>query len=400
MLGTRMNAMFRSNSCIFMDNLWTLSMGTITQIPSGKWQAKVRRKGAPTVSHTFDLKSDAEAWAREVEREYQRGNITALRQDAQKVTVREVLDQFLAGPVQQMRSCKSVASRLKVAREKFGCLFLSNVRGVDVAAWRDELLREGLSTQSVVHFLHALSGVFRYAEQELSIDLPSGNPVRKIAKPKLPPARDRRLRPGEYEALQADRPELLAFIILAVETSMRRGEQVAMRWEHVNLGERTVFLPKTKNGSSRSVALSSLAVAMLQTLPRRIDGQVWPWKTPEGFSSAWKRHRAQARKAHILNRLREALVSEGLNADAEIRALVYKHRAPSPRTVSLFKQIDEADPFLVDLRFHDLRHEATSRLFEKGLGVTEVASMTGHKSLSMLMRYTHTDAARLAKKLG
>ncbi|MDD4888215.1 MAG: site-specific integrase, partial [Thiomonas sp.] len=202
------------------------------------------------------------------------------------------------------------------------------------------------------------------------------------------------------EALQADRPELLAFIVLAVETSMRRGEQVAMRWKHVNLDERTVFLPKTKNGSSRSIALSSLAVATLQSLPRRIDGKVWPWKTPEGFSSAWKRHRAQARKAHILTRLREALVSDGLNADAEIRALVYKHRAPSLRTVCLFKQIDESDTFLTDLRFHDLRHEATSRLFEKGLGVTEVASMTGHKSLAMLIRYTHTDAARLAKKLG
>ena len=374
-------------------------MAAISQIPSGKWQAKIRRKGAPTISRTFDLKADAEGWAREIEREHQRGNITALRQDAQRVTVGEVMDQFLAGPVQQMRSGKSVISRLKVARQKFGPLFLSNVRGVDVAAWRDELLREGLSAQSVVHFLHALSGVFRYAEQELSIDLPSGNPVRKIAKPKLPPARDRRLRPGEYESLQADRPELLAFIVLAVETSMRRGEQIAMRWEHVNLSERTVFLPKTKNGSSRSIALSSLAVATLQSLPRRIDGKVWPWKTPGGFSCAWKRHRAQARKTHILTRLREALVNEGSNADAEIRALVYKHRAPSPRTVCLFQQIDESDPFLTDLRFHDLRHEATSRLFEKGLGVTEVASMTGHKSLAMLMRYTHTDAVRLAKKL-
>lgn len=59
------------------------------------------------------------------------------------------------------------------------------------------------------------------------------------------------------------------------------------------------------------------------------------------------------------------------------------------------------DPaFLNDLRFHDLRHEATSRLFERGLGMMEVASMTGHKSLSMLKRYTHVDAARLAEKLG
>ncbi|MHB1669846.1 tyrosine-type recombinase/integrase [Thiomonas sp.] len=59
------------------------------------------------------------------------------------------------------------------------------------------------------------------------------------------------------------------------------------------------------------------------------------------------------------------------------------------------------DPsFLTDLRFHDLRHEATSRLFEKGLGIMEVASMTGHKSLAMLKRYTHVEAEKLAQKLG
>ena len=56
--------------------------------------------------------------------------------------------------------------------------------------------------------------------------------------------------------------------------------------------------------------------------------------------------------------------------------------------------------FLEDLRFHDLRHEATSRLFEMGLEIMEVASVSGHKSLAMLKRYTHLRAEELAKKLG
>jgi site-specific recombinase XerD len=86
--------------------------------------------------------------------------------------------------------------------------------------------------------------------------------------------------------------------------------------------------------------------------------------------------------------------------ESEIRAVVYKHRAPLPRTAALFEKIGSTDPFLKDLRFHDLRHEATSRLFEKGLGIMEVASMTGHKSLSMLKRYTHIEAEKLARKLG
>lgn len=53
-----------------------------------------------------------------------------------------------------------------------------------------------------------------------------------------------------------------------------------------------------------------------------------------------------------------------------------------------------------DFHFHDLRHEATSRLFEKGLNPLEVASITGHKTLQMLKRYTHLRAEDLARKLG
>jgi integrase len=53
-----------------------------------------------------------------------------------------------------------------------------------------------------------------------------------------------------------------------------------------------------------------------------------------------------------------------------------------------------------NLRFHDLRHEATSRFFEKGLNVMKVAAITGHKDLRMLQRYTHLRTEDLAKKLG
>lgn len=374
-------------------------MAYIEQRKNG-WMAQVRRRGAPVISRTFDLKADAEAWAREMEREHQRGNFAALRADALRVTVGEAMDRYLAGPARQLKTCRDLTYRIEAARGRFGALFLANVRGIDVSAWRDDLIRRGLSAQTVIHHLNALSSVFRYAERELSIDLPSGNPVRKIGKPSRGKPRDRRLRLGEFEALQADRPELLAFIVLAVETSMRRGELAALRWEHVNLARRTAHLPETKNGESRTVALSSLAVATLESLPRRIDGRVFPWKTADGFSTAWKRHIRQARKTHVLARLRDALTAEGFDADAEVRALVYKKRTPSPRAAALLAQIEKTDPFLTDLHFHDLRHEATSRLFEKGLGIMEVASMTGHKSLSMLKRYTHVEAERLAQKLG
>jgi integrase len=157
-------------------------------------------------------------------------------------------------------------------------------------------------------------------------------------------------------------------ITLAVETSMRLGELLGLEWSRVDLVRCIAHLVDTKNGESRTVALSSAAAAALQSLPRRIDGRVFGWAASDSFEKTWTRCKARARAMY----------------EADCAAQGVK---PDPA-------------FLADLRFHDLRHEATSRLFEKGLGIMEVSSMTGHKSLSMLKRYTHIDAEKLARKLG
>jgi integrase len=340
------------------------------------WMAQVRRRGMPTLSRTFDLKADAETWARDVERELQRGNAAVLRDDAGKTTLSDVSKKYVEGPVQAMKSKADVTRYMRAATARFGPMFLSAIRAVDVASWRDELLADGLAPQSVIHHLNALSGLFSYVEKELSIALPAGNPVRGIRKPSAPKARDRRLRAGELDALLAaadagrsDRiPGMRQAITLAVESSMRLGELLGLEWKRVDLTKRTAHLQDTKNGESRTVALSSTAVAALKSLPRRIDGRVFAWAAPQGFERSWKLCKARAGAAY--------------EADCA-------------------KSGTKPDPtFLADLRFHDLRHEATSRLFEKGLGIMEVASMTGHKSLSMLKRYTHIEAEKLAAKLG
>ena len=131
---------------------------------------------------------------------------------------------------------------------------------------------------------------------------------------------------------------------------MRQGEPVSLRWEHIDLKRRITHLPDTKNGESRTVALSTAAVRVLRALPRSLHGQVFPGLTTEAIKRSYIR---AVRRAGIEN-----------------------------------------------LRFHDLRHEATTRLFEKGLNIMEVASITGHKGLRMLRRYTHLKAEDLALKLG
>lgn len=347
-------------------------MATITRLKSGKWQAKVRRLGAPTLSKTFDLKADAQAWAQEIERELQRGNIDALRQDAQRMTVAQAIDQYLSGPVAAMRSAKDIKARLARVREHFGAYALANVRGPSISAWRDELAKS-LAPQTVVHHINVLSALFGFVEKDLGIALPAGNPCRSVRKPALGKARDRRLRPGEFDVLiraasQARAVGLPQIIALAVETSMRLGELLGLEWSRINLERRTAHLVDTKNGESRTVALSSAALATLQSLPRRIDGRVFGWQSKDSFEKTWARCKARARALY--------------EADCTAQGT-----RPDPA-------------FLDDLRFHDLRHEATSRLFEKGLGMMDVASMTGHKSLAMLKRYTHVDAEKLAMKLG
>ena len=353
-------------------------MAYIEKRKSG-YRVQVRRRGAPSLSRTFDLKADAESWGREMERELQRGNVEALRNDASRITVEAIAERFEVSELPKRRSA-SARMYFNAARKRFGAYALGNVRSVDVAKWRDDLLDSGLSAQSVIHYLNSLSSLFTYATRELSIPLPAGHPVRSIRKPTLPPPRDRRLQAGEFEALlrSARQPGaatgLPEIIILAVETSARLSELLALRWKDIDLDERIAVVrgahgEQTKNGDPyRIVALSQAAVTALRALPRRIDGQVFTWKTVSGFESIWRRCLARARRQHA-------------------KELEASKRKPEP-------------DFLADLRFHDLRHEATSRLFEKDLGIMEVASMTGHKSLAMLKRYTHVEAKRLAAKLG
>ena len=194
------------------------------------------------------------------------------------------------------------------------------------------------------------------------------NPVTQIRKPKLPKGRDRRLLPGELDRiLSASESPILSHIVrFALETGMRRSELAGMTWALVDLKKRTVTLSETKNGEKRIVPLSTESVRILVGLPRRIDGNVWGMAS-DSITQAFIRAVARARKAYE-------------------KAFEEKRETSDPL-------------FLVDLTFHDLRHEATSRFFEKGLNPMQVAAITGHKTLQVLKRYTHLKAEDLAELL-
>jgi integrase len=162
---------------------------------------------------------------------------------------------------------------------------------------------------------------------------------------------EKRLLDWAEKAEQEDGSMPIAHIIrFALETGMRRGELAAMRWEHADLKSLVLLVPATKTGEPRRVPMSGRAMAVLNALPRHLGGKVWGQIHDASVSRAFAR---ACRRAGIK-----------------------------------------------DLRFHDLRHEATSRFSEKGLNPMQVAAITGHKTLQMLKRYTHLRAEDLAKLLG
>jgi integrase len=183
------------------------------------------------------------------------------------------------------------------------------------------------------------------------------NPVKRARKPKLNGGRTRRLQPAQGEEGKSEEERLLdacgdkfrPIVQFAIETAMRRSEIANLTWANIDLKGRTAYLSETKNMTERTVPLSPAAIGILSGIPRRITGSVFGM-SENAITLAMRRAREQAG--------------------------------------------------LTDLTFHDLRHEATSRLFENtDLDILEIAEITGHKNLQMLKRYTHLRSERLADRL-
>ncbi|MDE2465878.1 MAG: site-specific integrase [Alphaproteobacteria bacterium] len=367
-------------------------MATIQRRGAHQWRAQVRRLGWPKQSKTFDTKGEAEAWAALVESEMNRG-VWLDRSEAESTILRELLDRYEREVVPGKRGSVQECSVLATWRDTpLAVRTVATIRGADVAVLRDEWLKT-YAPATVLRRLAVLSHVFNVARKEWGMES-LANPVELVRKPSPNNARTRRIvtappaanhRRGRMQDELAlvveasESPMLPALVTLAVETAMRRGEIAALRWEHIDLERRVAHLPETKNGNSRDVPLSPAAVAALAALlpespakrrkkpvvPAELRGRVFAMR-PDGITQAFDRAQHRARAAYEAKCRRE---SASIDPD-----------------------------FLNDLRFHDLRHEATSRLAGK-FQLHELAKITGHRDTRMLLRYYHPDAADLAKRL-
>jgi len=320
-----------------------------------KWQARIQRRGQTALSKSFHNKADAIKWARNVESQLDLGTL-APKQAMPRLMpmleryVEEVTPTKKGAPQERYR-----AAQLK--KTKLAAMHMDKITGEVVAQYRDQRLT-AVSNNTVRLELAFLSVVFEQCRKEWGLAV--SNPVKQIRMPKPGKPRQRRIEAGEEEALLAackasGAHYLHSFVVLAIETGMRFSELAGVVRANVNFEKRTIYLPDTKNGEPRTVPLSTRALAAIQILPRSISGGLFSAK-PGSIRSAF-------------------LIA------------VQKAKACSPKEM------------LQNLRFHDLRHEAVTRLFEKGLNPIEVGMVSGHKTISMLQRYTHLRSEALVAKL-
>jgi integrase len=336
-------------------------MATVWERGPYQFCVRVRRNGV-SQTKTFESKSAAEEWARIVE-----GKVTGDEFQDRRVVRDTTLSQacqWLSDNLADTPDAGNKRSKLKYWRHtEFADWSLVSLRPADLIRWRREVLDEDgdgeeaeCSAQTVVHRLNVLSQV--YKQWALGHDQILTNPVMEGVRPGLPSGRNRRLRDGEEWRLvnacrASSRSWLRPAVVIALETCMRQSELATLTWVHIRLTGDYPFadLPKTKNDRARRVPLSRRAVAAFQLLKRLTNGEKpIPVETGRGIAHAF----------------RDAVT-------------------------------DEAFP---DLRWHDLRHEAISRLFEHtDLRDTEIMAISGHLRPEMLARYTHLRADRLGARL-
>jgi len=313
-----------------------------------RYQAQVRRKGFPATTRTFSRMDEARAWARKQEIALDRAEAGIYQPSEELLST--VLERYKREVTPFKKSAASEIRRLeRLLRDPVSRVRVCDLTSKMLSGFRDRRMKDGM--RAAAYDLQLIRHALRIAEAEWGVSVRIDE-VFKIAFPPTPKPRERRLRNGEYELLVEDARRsksiyLAPLIVLAVETGMRLGEMLSMRWEDHDENGRTIRLPDTKNGEGRLVPLSATASLVLSNLSRD-DMRIIP-SNYSAVKSAWVR---LCQRTGVEN-----------------------------------------------LRFHDLRHEAISRWFEKGFTVPEVAMISGHRTKTMLLRYAHADIERIKARL-
>lgn len=317
------------------------------QYRDGKWLARVRKAGFRSTSKTFATKRLAKTWARSQEHKIETG-VAGLPDKT--TTLAGLLIRYQKTITVHKKSKRDESRRIDcLLKASLAPLTLAELTPSRISAYRDQRLSCGART---THYdLTIMRHCLEVARREWGVTI-AENPFDRVKKPRLARGRERRLKEGEYEALMEALSGSLSnylkpAIDIALGTAMRQSEILNLSWENVCLEKRLIRVTHTKNDTNRTIPMMNDVFNIFNSLKNNHKTVLQVNSSP--FRQSWRR---LTRRAGI-----------------------------------------------EDLHFHDLRHEAISRFFEIGLTPPEVASISGHKTLAQLMRYSHANKSLLTEKL-
>lgn len=323
------------------------------------YRARVRIKGHPSISESFNSLTLAKKWKRNTESAIEQGRYQFSSLE-KKHTLAESIDRYIETVLPtKPKNARNVKQHLLWWKKELGHFFLSDIKPNCIAQKRDELLSQNIfnkrprSPTTVVRYIASLSHVFTIAIKEW--EWLNENPVQKINKPRLPQGRIRFLDESEIKNLLntckiSSSLYLFPIVVMALSTGMRKGEILSLTWNNVDLEKGSIILQKTKNGERRLIPLVGLSLNLLKNMYEKEQrGLIFPSvinpNVPIDIRSAWELT------------VKKALIS--------------------------------------DFKFHDLRHTAASYLAMNQVSLLEIGTLLGHKTIQMTRRYSHLSNSHL-----
>ena len=311
------------------------------------WRVRIRRKGSLPINKSFQSKVDATKWARRVERLVELGKYEDIS-EAGMTTLGEALERYLAEKTPEKKGSTEEAYRItKIIKAPIAQVSLAELTAGKITKYRREIAKE-TSNSNANRYVSLICTCLKTVIAEWDIYLPQ-NPCKQISKLREPAPKDDRITPEQEASIMASARQskniyLPCIITIGMELGLRRSEIVKLRWEWIRGNQLTII--DTKNGTNRTVPLTTKIQTELNKLPRKDIGRIFG--EMKSFRDAWE---------YCLKRAG------------------------------------------VDTNFHRLRHEACSRLNEKGFTIPEICAISGHKTWSSLKRYTHISPEFLEEKL-
>ena len=308
---------------------------------SGKWRVLIRRKFTKTISKTFVTKEDADKYARETERQIDKGFLVSY-EEAQKTKFGELLERYRMEITSKKKSNETEDYKIKYLQTlPIADSYLISITPTKIAKLRDALLAER-KPGTVCKYLAFISNAWNIARKEWGINLPD-NPVSLIKKPIVKDRRDRILTPDEYKKLLdacslSKLYSMKGMVIFAYTTGARYGDILKLQKNDVDFIKRTALLRDTKNDEDRVLPLTEEAMKVLKEQPLTTSGHFFQ-ASNDKFKHYWNKA----------------------------------------------KLIAEVENF----RFHDLRACALTNFFlpPYNFSIPMVAKISGHKSWKELERY-------------